>query len=798
MPTLLGKTNFTQLFAMLVVLVVTGCSNLSLTIENPHDDGTVYTGDIPMSAYWVGGELEPDQFRASLNGLDITEFFIVGPTSATIEPGVDLRSKLRDGVNTLRVTVDGPHLPMLLVSNNSKFVQFLADKHGPEIHIVNVDVKRAQEEVVTEVTTELDRPWWCWADWLPGCEIRTETEEVITVVDTSTFTVEGYVRDPSGLESVSHTIREATPPFNLLSDNTSMTQIDGENFSFQLPEKAYYANTPVLIEITATDGLGRISKQTFHRAASGELPSSVSVRDKGSIPFALNSLIRRYGPGIIEDLMGNGLVDLVPGFDIGVASLRVRGLQNLSIAESSYVRYSDESNYDMEGLLAVSNLDIQFEACVIILGCGSIFANVPEVGVDFKFGIEGTNDERIARLNGFQTGVHVPSVGVGVNIIGITISTPGFVNSLIGRVVDITADFALSFLNQGWLPLVEHTVNTLLAHFIFEFQIGLINDDIPRNACTRFFLEDFHVEDGEMILEAGIAMQAGDFANRDGLGVRVTQYTPTPDRISADGDEYELVASISTNIVNQVLFGMHEAGFLDIRLPNLIVLNGRTLSARVSPMSPAHFSLRQFDLGTSEFHIWDLEIAIDALIDENDPEAGYETLASGIIRIDVPLDFAVTADVTDARIISLFTDQVNAALEGLTFSRGNRPFSAAEATAVALSAAGPLLVVAADALSALPTPRYTLPNGALPVAFWVDPDQGALKVGASATELIEIFFGPDGIIPGGPNLPEIPSLAELIASLPAPDGPPSLENIIDIINSLLFAVNAAAGGCPDF
>jgi len=288
----LVKLRLYQSLALLFLLVTTGCSNLTLTIENPSEDDTVYTDDVPMSAYWVGGEIEPSQFKASLNGIDISDFFIVGPTSAQIASGADLVSKMRDGVNTLRVTVDGPHLPLLLVSNNSKFVQFLADKHGPEIHILDVEAATVVEETVTVVVTERDRPWWCrWMPWIPGCETQTETEEVITVVERDTFTVEGYVNDPSGLASLSHTIRRAEPPFQLITGESESTQLDGTDFSFELPEDVYYANNPVLIEITATDNLGRVSKQTFHRSADGDLPSTVGLRDNGAIPELLGRLI---------------------------------------------------------------------------------------------------------------------------------------------------------------------------------------------------------------------------------------------------------------------------------------------------------------------------------------------------------------------------------------------------------------------------------------------------------------------------------------------------------------------------
>jgi len=403
--------------------------------------------------------------------------------------------------------------------------------------------------------------------------------------------------------------------------------------------------------------------------------------------------------------------------------------------------------------------------------------------VNFELGVAGAADHRLLRVTRLNPSVNVPAIDGRIRIVGITLDLPGFFDAFAGGAVEIVVNLFISVINNEWLPLIDRAVNTVLLAILPEFQLGLVNDGIPRNACISVFVDDISVENGDMSLEAGIGIEAGDFPNNDALGVRVSQYTPPTDRISADGNEYDTVVSLSTNIINQILFGMHKAGCLELTLPNIIVLNGRTLSARVIPKASSHFSMRQFELGISEFHIWDLEIAIEALLDEDNPEAGRETLASGVIRIDVPLDFAISEDVTLRRILSLFTDQVNASFTDISFTRGNRAFSPAEAAAVALAAAGPLLVIAADNLSELPIPFAGIelePEDVPSIAFWVDPDEGALKLGVNLLDLIGTLLDPAP--PGGPG-----------GGGPGGGGPGG--GIEDLLGTVLGGL---LNGCPDF
>ncbi|MCG8316716.1 MAG: hypothetical protein MI976_26165 [Pseudomonadales bacterium] len=106
---------------LLLAVFATGCSKV--TIETPVKDA-VYPDSVPdFTARWDQPPATPLVY--TLNGADVTAFFIEGEDNTATASGADMQPYLVDGKNILRVTSATP-------------VPFFYDISGPTVHITSV------------------------------------------------------------------------------------------------------------------------------------------------------------------------------------------------------------------------------------------------------------------------------------------------------------------------------------------------------------------------------------------------------------------------------------------------------------------------------------------------------------------------------------------------------------------------------------------------------------------------------------------------------------------------------------
>lgn len=576
---------------------------------------------------------------------------------------------------------------------------------------------------------------------------------------TTTKTVTGYLTDAGGATSI--------------SINGVQTAV-GTNGSFSL-------NVPTssMYNLVATDVFGNVRKETY--ASLGQTFSKtlgIRVNQKGldgSVPDAILAVIEStdfagllVNPIITQCINNPLLADACAG--ISVNDL------NLSEGSSIDITALDGNRLAISVYLSKMDLDLTastWAVCHIVTGCSLIpyvangatygkldfagSATVTNTSVAMQFALTVNSGKIKVDIVPGSLNVNLPSNGLTVDInYGAVENIP-----LVGSVFNNLMNGLISGLGSPIASVLANTFDKFLAtpiSLVFNTLItNIIPDQVGVNIADttlylKFILNSFATSNGgfDLDMSTGVTIKNTDSTVLPSLGSLYVEGSAPASHpvVTPDGTPVDLTATVSANMINQILTEAYQGGVLHITLDesdgltigtlfNLdtlsLDLSGVTnLSVEVSgATAPTMTILPQADAATGVLYISVLDLSLAIKADLGDGN-GVQQILSTTVNLRAPIKIAI--DENNALRLSIeqtpdFTiQQFELSINGLKLKVADTSTVGKLVNALAPSILPPVL----NAIGAIPLPSIAGYNLQL-VDVW-NPNasnQAYMSVGAN-------------------------------------------------------------------
>ncbi len=574
---------------------------------------------------------------------------------------------------------------------------------------------------------------------------------------TSTKTVTGYLTDISGPASI--------------SINGVQTAVDAKGaFSLQVPAATFY-------NLVAKDKLGNARNETY--ATLGQMfKKSLGVRVNqqgldGSVTDAILAIVEQtefagllVNPIITECIKNSLLADACAGISVN----------DLDLSPGSSIDVAALDNNRLSVVVHLSKMTLDLTAstwavCHMVLGCAPFVPNGATYGqLNFSGAATVTNTDvamvfQLAVNNGkIKIDIQPGSLDVDLPLNGLSVDIDyGLVEDipLLGSVFNDLMNGLISNLGSPLASVLADAFDQYLAtpiSLVFNLLISnLIPDKVGVNIADttlylNFILESFATGAGgfDLDLSTAVTIENTDPAVLPPLGsLFVAGAAPaTYPRVTPAGKSVDLTATVSANMINQVLAEAYKGGVLHITLDEndgltigkLFDLNNVSIDlSGVANLSvdvwggtaPSVSVLPQADAATGVLFISVLDLSVSIKGDLGDGKGVQEILAT-TIDLRAPLKISIN----DANALSLsikktpeFTIQkIALSLGGLTIQVSDKSAIGRIVNALVPSILPPIL----DAIGAIPLPSIAGYDLEL-VDVW-NPNannQGYMTVGAN-------------------------------------------------------------------
>lgn len=677
---------FLKLCVSLLVVFATGCSNVVVTIESP-DEETVYT-DVPsFSVSWDENGTAAD-FSAQLNGVDITDRFDVTETGATLASDPTLASELRHDRNAF-VAIQGQDLFGGLIPMTSRATaRFIADLKGPRVQV-------------------------------------DSTEENVGV----NTLVNGFVSDPSGVASLTFSDSTGASGAVTIEEDNTFTL----NLGYRDPNEVVF---------TATDNIGQVSTSTFYRSTSGAIRNDAPVPNDLSqtLDFRADidalTVISAIAPELIAQLdIAAELVSPDPIVDIGLLLFDIEAY--IDSAQMSIpivdILSSQTNGFDLDLDILIEDLDMDMRLCVNpLIGptvCQEAFVNTTSLSALAIVDLGASNIGELV-MNDMLFDYEIIGLEPGLNLfnldaLGITI--PQILQPITDALVNLIGNFLVDVLR----PLLANIITDVLGSIplTIAMEVQYAHEESPRLIDITAFFKDVVRDDDDLVMTLGLRNSLTLHDVTDPLGVRTFGFAPPTSTITPSGPEADFTFALSASFLNHLLHDLYLAGILNVDVP-VGNINGSPAFARLVPNEPPHMSIEEFSLGMAELSIWNFSMVVEAQTDPEDPSAGFDTIFSATLDMDVPLSLsaaggnAISVDISN----QLSLEVVDLVMEG---EGGDSTIINGLLSAIS----GPIVNALSAALQQVEIPEVGGMN-ILPIEVWADQANGTFII-AGDLELAE-------------------------------------------------------------
>ncbi|OUS31011.1 hypothetical protein A9Q99_04895 [Gammaproteobacteria bacterium 45_16_T64] len=478
--------------------------------------------------------------------------------------------------------------------------------------------------------------------------------------------VTGFLDDRGGAESI--TINGTPLPLDEAGNFSG--DIAGSNFFDAVATDIYGYSTAESYATLGQSFNPAIAVRINQQGLDDSLPSAILqiVEALDFNAFITNPVSESCSGAVIADACGNfniNDVTLTSGSDVDISALsgdKIRVMIHLSRLDldttaTTFARCKSFlcggsgnvfGTINFSGVTTVQNTDIAADFVVSV--------NNGEVSVQI---VDGSLDVDLP-ANGLQVDIDfgavedVPFVGSLLNTV-----VNGIINGLVGILSSIIVDIADGFLASP----ISSLLNTLIGSVLPD-SIAIPVADTTLN--LGFSPEEFNTSDGgfDLVLGNSLTIDAVDPDVLTPLGSRYTAGSapsPYPSATPA-GTNVDLTATVSANLLNQVLTEAYKGGLLNITLdsedgisigsiisiPDFpIDLSGvSNLSIAVTGKSaPAVTLASQADAESGLINVSLLDLTVKVNVDLGDGN-GVQEILDTTVDIQSPFDIGVTQDNT--------------------------------------------------------------------------------------------------------------------------------------------------------
>ena len=521
---------------------------------------------------------------------------------------------------------------------------------------------------------------------------------LLSATGTDPRTVTGYLSDRGGPASIS-------------INGTNLPLDANHHFSADIPAADTYA-------IEAQDVYGNTTSQSYAKLGTQFNPAfAVRINQQGlaqSLPDAIMQIVNSIN---FNDYITNPVSQSCSNAVIADACGEFN-INDVSLTPGSTVAVTAQSGNVLHLKIHLSRLDLNTTAttyakCKSILcgGSGTIFGTLNFSGIttvqntdisgDFQITVNngqvsvnvlpGSLDVNLP-LNGLQVNIDFGAVG-NVPFVGDLLKTVvnGIINGLVGVFSSIVMDIADHFLSQP----VSTLINTLITHFLPDsVSVPVANTTLN----LGFSPQTFATSNGgfDLALASDVTLAAVDPNVLPPLGSRyVSGSAPNPyPTTTPDGTATDLTATLSANLLNQVLTEAYKGGLLDMTLdetngftvgnlasiPNFpLNLTGVTnLTMTVQGATPPEVTVvPQADAANGVVALQLLDLTLKLNVDFGDGKGLQQVLAT-TVDLRTPFDLGITSDnkltvgIEATPDVNVQNFQLNAG--GIVISSGNSSF----------------------------------------------------------------------------------------------------------------------------
>ena len=674
---------FLKLGLLLVVLIATGCKNVTVIVDSP-DAETVYT-DVPtFSVRWEGGG-SAEEFNASLNGVDITERFAVTDTTATLtDPS--LISELRHNKNLFIASQGAPALGGLVPSSSTVKRTFIADLKGPHVQVLST----------------------------------TENVGVNTLV-------EGKVSDPSGVASLSYSTSSGQSGGVVLNEDNTFTL-----------DLAY--SDPNEVVFTATDTLGQVSSTTFYRTADGVLEETLNFRAN----VEALTVISEIAPDLIAALDLPALISNTQDPLVEINLLLLGSLEAFVDSAAMSVPVVDigvpeDASMDLDLDVQVQDLDLQMRLCwnplLLPRVCQEAFVDSTALFADVLVDL-GADNEGVLTIEDLVMGFNVTGLDVGLNLFNIDswgISLPDILLPITDALINAFGNLFVDLFR----PLLDDILTAVLGEvpMAVTMNVQYPGEEEPRSIDIGTFFNDISRDGDNLVMTMGLNNNITPHSVVDPLGIRTFGFSPATEMTTPSGADADFVFSLSASFMNHLLHDIYMSGIINADVP-IGAVGGKPAFARVIPTEPPYMSIEDFGLGMAELHINNFSVAVEVQVDAEDPAAGYETYFNVTLDMVVPVSLTAPGEGTLGVEVS---NQLSLTTSNLVVSGGG--LNDATINSLISTLSGPIVNGLSNALQQIQLPTI-LGMNIVPVEIWADKSNGTFIIAGDlelAEELPEVI-----------------------------------------------------------
>ncbi len=485
----------------------------------------------------------------------VAEVQIVSPeNNAVSNEAPEFRLRFKNEVpDTFTATLNGTEIPAssFTVDNKDAFVQIDINMLQPGNNIFAVT-----EPAEVSHTFHLD--------------VVGPVVHILEAQGTDPKSVSGYVTDKGGV--------------------TSLT-INGSDISLNT-DNSFTANIAdaTVFDLIATDVYGQVSNESIIKLGETFNPAlAARINQQGLDESIPNAVLQ-----IVENLDFNALITNPVSESCGYALIADAcanfNINDIDLTPGSTVSIEALPGNTLRIAIGLSQLDLDTTATTYAVchswlcgGDGNVFGTLNFSGVTTvqnadiagDFIITISNGEVTVDIEGGSLDVDLPANGISVDIdfgavedipfIGSLMNTVvnGIINGLLGVLTSIVADIVDGYLAGPVSSVINNLIATVLPEFI-EVPVA----DTSLN--IGFSPEDFATSNGgfDLTLASSVAIAAVDPDVLPPLGsAYVEGSTPNPYPTTApDGTNVDLTATVSANLINQILTEAYVGGALNITL----------------------------------------------------------------------------------------------------------------------------------------------------------------------------------------------------------------------------------------
>lgn len=579
------KTSLFRLSLGLLVVFLTACSGVSITVTSP-DPNTIYTEVPEFAVSWEGADTS-EGFVAKLNGRDITDRFVIEGNTATLSDQT-LMSDLRHNKNLFTVNLGTSFASK--VNRN-----FTVDLKGPQVQIV------------------------------------TTTEEV----GVSTTAV-GTVWDPSGVASMSFQVSNGTTgPVTINEDGT---------FTVEMP----YSDSNEIV-FTATDNIGQVSTTTFNRSAEDTIGETLNFRANVQALTVISEVAPDLIAAVdlpsylVSD---KALVEVPILLDkvrvyIDDAAMSV---PDVNVAPSS----TEGMDVDMDLTIADLDMQMRicYDSILLPEICQEAFVDSTSLFADVTADL-GADSDGMITVNDMIIDFNVEGLDIGLNLFNMSalgISIPDILQPITDSLINIFGNVFVDLLR----PVLDNILTLVLGEVPIAFNLSLHYDGeaTARNLNVGTYFNDIYREGDALVMTMGLNNDVFPYEGiNDPLGVRTFGFHAPESLVTPSNRESDFVLGMSASFLNHMLHDLYVAGMINVDVP-LGTVNGKPAFARLSPKEPPFMSIEEFDLGMAELHVWNFDVVVEIQKDATDASLGFDTFFNASLNMDVPLDITAPGDGT--------------------------------------------------------------------------------------------------------------------------------------------------------